>query len=104
MNVDSFLTAHQDAADGVMGTTTMVVGNQSFAVVWNDSTEAQEGAFGGLEGDVQAVAVAQAADVANPKSLLGKRCTVGGEKYRISKVTSGNIAAHFALVDINAPD
>ena len=79
----------------------MIVSGQTFNVVWNDSAEAQEGAFGGLEGDVKATATAQPSDVTTPKALLGKRCTVGSESYRIAEVRSGNVAVHFALADVN---
>jgi len=103
MDIDTFIKAHADELDAAMGTKSMVVSGQTFNVVWNDSQRAQEGAFGGLEGDVQAVATAQADDVSSANALLGKRCTVGGDAYRIAQVRTGSIAIHFALSDVNEP-
>lgn len=103
MDIDTFLTSNDDLIDSIMGTRSMVVSGQTFNVVWNDVAEAQEGAFGGLEGDIQATATAQAADVSSASDLLGKRCTVGGDAYRIVQVREGTIAVHFALADINEP-
>lgn len=79
----------------------MVCSGQTFNVVWNDEAKALEGAWGGLEGDIQATATAQTSDVTNPKTLLQKTCTVGGVSYRISQVRTGTVATHFALSDIN---
>lgn len=101
MGVDDFLKANDDAIDAILGTKTMVCSGQTFNVVWNDETKALEGEFGGLEGDIQAVAVAQTADVTNPKSLIQKRCTVSGESFRIYQVRTGTVATHFILSDIN---
>jgi hypothetical protein len=101
MNVDTFLNALQDEADAVMGTVSMVVDGQTFNVVWNDSLKSQEGAYGGLEPDIQASAVAQAADVTSPKALVGKRCTVDGDAYRVEQVRAGSVAVTFILADVN---
>lgn len=91
----------QDASDATMGVVSMVVAGQTFSVVWDGSQKAQEGAFGGLEPDIQAQATAQAADVSSPKSLIGKRCTVDGEAFRISQVRDGSVAVSFTLSDVN---
>lgn len=101
MNVDSFMNGLQDASDAIMGVVSMVVAGQTFNVVWDGSQKSQEGAFGGLEPDIQAQATAQAADVSSPKSLLGKRCTVDGEDFRISQVRDGSVAVAFTLSDVN---
>lgn len=101
MDVDTFLKSNDDLVDSIMGTKSMVVDGQTFNVVWNDAAEAQEGAFGGLEGDIKASAVAQAADVTTPYGLLGKRCTIGGVSYRVAEVRAGAVAVTFALGDVN---
>ena len=79
----------------------MVVAGQTLNVVWNDATEEQEGAFGGIEGNIRATATAQAADVSGASSLLGKRCTIGGDAYRVAGVRTGTVAVHFVLADVN---
>lgn len=104
MDVDSFLTEFEDEIDAMLGTESMTVGGQTFNVVWNDDTKATEGALGGLEGDIQAVATAQASDVTNPRSLLNKRATIDGQNYRVSQVRTGTVAVHFILTDINASE
>ena len=104
MDVDAFLNALQDEADTAMGTKSMVADGQTFNVVWNDEAKSLEGDFGGLEGDIQAVATAQTADVTSPKALLQKRCTVGGVAFRIERVRTGTVATSFELSDINASD
>jgi hypothetical protein len=101
MGVDDFLKASDDVIDAILGTKTMVCNGQTFNVVWNDETKALDGEFGGLEGDIQAVAVAQTDDVTNPKSMLQKRCTVGGVAFRVYQVRTGNVATHFILSDVN---
>jgi hypothetical protein len=101
MNVDAFINGLQDASDATMGTVSMVVDGQTFNVVWDGAQKAREGAFGGLEPDIQAQATAQAADVSSPKSLLGKRCTVDGDAFRISQVRFGTVAVTFTLSDVN---
>lgn len=99
--IDDFMLGGNAEVDSMIGTRTMVCAGQTFSVVWNDSRKSYEGALGGLESDVQAVAVAQPKDVSNPKSLLQKRCTIDGESYRIAEVTVGNVAIHFTLAGIN---
>lgn len=101
MGVDDFLKANDDTIDAILGTKSMVCNGQTFNVVWNDETKALEGEFGGLEGDIQAVAVAQTADVTSPKSLLQKRCTVGGVAFRVYQVRTGTVATTFILSDVN---
>jgi len=101
MDVDTFLKAQDDRVDSMLGTRSMVCAGQTFNVIWNDDTKALEGEFGGLAGDIQAVGVAQTADVASPKLLLQKRCTVGGVAFRVAQVRTGNVATHFILSDAN---
>jgi len=101
MDVDTFLKAHADESDAKMGTKIMVVDGQTFDVVWNDEAKSLEGEFGGLEGEVQAVATAQTDDVSSPKTLIHKRCTIGGEPFRVFQVRTGTVATHFALSDVN---
>jgi hypothetical protein len=102
MDVDAFLTGNDDQIDAILGTKSMVADGQTFNVVWNDEAKSLEGEFGGLEGDIQAVAVAQTADVTSPKALLQKRCTVGGVSFRIQQVRTGTVATSFALADVNS--
>jgi hypothetical protein len=47
------------------------------------------------------MATAQPGDVANPATLKGKRCTVGGVAFRIYAVRVGNVAIRFDLCDPN---
>lgn len=101
MGVDDFLKAQDDLIDSLMGTKSMVCNGQTFNVVWNDDTKSLEGEFGGLEGDIQAVATAQTADVTSPKGLLQKRCTIDGVAYRVYQVRTGTVATHFTLTDVN---
>lgn len=97
--IDDFLNTGADELDSLAGTVTMTCAGQSFSVVINGSRKSFEGALGGLESDVQAIATAQAADVSNPRSLLSKRCTVDGIAYRIAEVDAGSVAVHFTLTD-----
>lgn len=99
--IDSFLTGDEDSVDAMFGTKSMVCNGQTFPVVWNDDRKSYEGALGGLESDVRAVAMAQATDVANPKAMLQKRCTVAGTAYRVAEVTAGDVAVSFTLADPN---
>jgi hypothetical protein len=79
----------------------MVCDGQTFAVVTNDFRKSYEGALGGLESDIQAQVVAQAADVTSPRGLLQKRCTVGGVSYRVAEVSVGTVSIVFTLADPN---
>lgn len=99
--VDDFLNAGNDEVDATFGTVSMVVAGQTFNVVFNDERVSFEGALGGLESPVQAVATAQPSDVTSPKVLLQKRCTVDGTAYRIAEVAVGPVAVHFTLADVN---
>jgi hypothetical protein len=99
--VDDFLNAPADEVDALLGTETMVVAGQTFEVVWNDDRKSYEGALGGLESDVQAVAVAQPGDVTNAHALLQKRCTVNGKTFRIAEVAVGTVAVTFTLAGTN---
>jgi hypothetical protein len=99
--LDDFLLGGNDELDATFGTVTMTCAGQSFAVVFNDAREGQEGALGGLEGDIQATVTAQPSDVSSPYSLLEKRCVISGRNYRIADITVGNIAVHFALAATN---
>jgi hypothetical protein len=67
----------------------------------NMSRKSYEGALGGLESQIQSVATAQAADVANAKALLQKRCTIDGVSYRIAEVSVGSLSVEFTLADPN---
>lgn len=99
--VDDFLLSGNDEVDEAFGTKSMVCGGQTFNVVWNDSRKTLDGEIGGLEPNVQAVGVAQPADVSSPLSLLNKRCTVGGVAYRVAEVVVGTVAIHFTFTDPN---
>lgn len=99
--LDDFMNSGADELDSLFGTVVMACAGQSFSVVINGSRKSYEGALGGLESDVQAIATAQAADVSNPRSLLSKRCTVDGIAYRIAEVDAGTVAVHFTLADVN---
>jgi len=99
--VDDFLLAGNDSVDASFGTSTMVCDGQTFSVVLNGARKSYEGALGGLETDIQATATAQPGDVASPRGLLQKRCTVDGISYRIAEVEVGTVAVHFTLEDPN---
>lgn len=101
MDVDSFFNGAADEVDTFLGKLTMTCGGQTFSVVWNDERKSYEGALGGLESDIQAQAVAQPADVTNPKSLLQKRAVIGGNSYRVAEVSVGTVAITFTLTDPN---
>jgi len=79
----------------------MTCAGQTFPVVWNDARKSFEGALGGLESNLQATAVAQPANVANPVEMLQKRCTIDGEAFRVAEVAVGNVAVTFTLASIN---
>jgi hypothetical protein len=99
--IDDFLLGGNDEVDSAIGTRTMVCAGQTFAVVWNDSRKSFEGALGGLESDLQATATAQPRHVANPHTLLQKRCTIDGDGYRVAEVSVGNVAITFSLTADN---
>jgi hypothetical protein len=99
--VDDFLLVGNNEADALFGTLTMAVDGQSFPVVWDDVSHTYEGALGGYENDIQTIAIAQPSHVANPILLLKKRCTIGANAYRISKVRIGTVAVSFELTSIN---
>ena len=99
--VDDFLLGGNDEVDSAFGTSTMICAGQTFQVVMNDERKSYKGALGGLESDVQGVAVAQPSAVTNPRSLLQKRCTVDGVSYRIAEVATGKVAISFTLADPN---
>jgi hypothetical protein len=99
--IDDFLNGGADEFDALAGTVSMTCDGQTFAVVVNGSRKSYEGALGGLESDIQAIATAQPSDVTDPKSLMQKRCTVGGVPYRIVEVDAGTVAVHFTLADVN---
>lgn len=58
--LDDFLSSGQDEIDVLFGRSTMVCNGQTFFVVMNMSRKSYEGALGGLESQIQSVAVAQA--------------------------------------------
>lgn len=97
--IDDFLNGGADEFDALAGTVSMTCDGQTFAVVVNGSRKSFEGALGGLESDVQAIATAQPSDVVNPRALLSKRCTVDGVAYRVAEVDAGTVAVHFTLTD-----
>jgi len=99
--IDSFLLASLDEVDSMLGTVSMTVSGQTFAVVIDDVTKSTMGDDVGLTAEYDVIACAQPADVSNPKSLVNKRCTLDGSEYRINQVRVGTIAIHFILTDIN---
>ena len=99
--IDDFLNVSADEVDSMFGTKTMICDGQTFAVVWDDFSSDSDGGLGGLEPEVQAMATAQPGDVANPATLKGKRCTVGGVEFRVYAVRVGNVAIRFDLCDPN---
>ena len=99
--IDDFLNAGHAEVDATFGESVMVCEGQTFNVVLNDERKSYEGALGGLESDIQATATARPDAVTAPKTLLQKRCTVGGVTYRIAEVTTGPVAIHFTLADPN---
>lgn len=101
--IDDFLLAGNDEVDAAFGTRTMVCNGQTLQVVWNDERKSYEGAMGGLESDIQAIATAQPKNVSNPKAMLQKRATVDGTTYRVAEVTVGNVAIVFTLASTSDP-
>ena len=99
--VDDFLLGGNDEVDASFGTSTMICSGQTFQVVMNDERKSYKGALGGLESDVQAIAVAQPRNVTNPRAMLQKRCTVDGVSYRVAEVSTGKVAVSFTLADPN---
>ena len=97
--VDDFLNSGGDSVDSTFGTSVMICGGQTFNVVFNDDRKSYAGALGGLESDIQATAMAQAADVTDPRTLLQKKCTVDGVAYRVAEVSTGSVAISFTLAD-----
>jgi hypothetical protein len=97
--IDDFLNGSHDEVDATMGTKSMVCNGQTFSVVWDDFSSDSDGGLGGLEPQVQAMATAQPADVAEPLSMKGKRCTVGGTSFRVYAVRVGDVAIRFDLCD-----
>jgi hypothetical protein len=98
--LDDFFATHQDQQEVLLGTKTLVVSGQSIPVVWDAVTRSKSGILGGLETSTLATATCQPKSVTgNPKSLLGKRCTVDDAAYRITQVEVGEVAVHFTLID-----
>ena len=97
--VDDFLNSGGDSVDSTFGMSVMICGGQTFNVVFNDDRKSYAGALGGLESDIQATAMAQAADVTDPRTLLQKKCTVDGVAYRVAEVSTGSVAISFTLAD-----
>ena len=96
--VDDFMLTHNDESDSTMGTDTMICGGQTFSVVSNIFGKSIDADIG-LEPQINGTVTAQPADVTTPKTLLNKRCTVGGVSYRIIGVDVGAVAIHFTLSD-----
>jgi hypothetical protein len=99
--IDEFLNASADEVDAIFGTKTMVCDGQTFEVVWDDYSTESEGALGGLEPQVTAIATAQPSDVTNPRALQNSRCTIGGVAFRVLAVRIGDVAVRFDLCDPN---
>lgn len=99
--IDDFFTVSHDEVDSAMGTRTMVCNGETFAVVWDDYSSDSDGGLGGLEPELQAMATAQPADVANPAAMKGKRCTINGQAFRVYAVRIGAVAIRFDLCDPN---
>lgn len=99
--VDDFLLSGNSQVDETLGTQIMVCEGQTFNVVWNDARKSFEGALGGLESMIQASAVAQPGDVANPLAMLKKRCIIDGDAFRIAEISIGTVAITFILTSIN---
>jgi hypothetical protein len=96
-DVDDFLNALHDEADTALGVKSMVCEGETFNVVWNDHRTGSDGVAGGIEPQVDATAVAQAADVTSPAAMRNKRCTVGGVEFRVLEVAIGDVAVTFSL-------
>ena len=99
--IDDFLLGGNEEVDSAFGTSTMICAGQTFQVVMNDERKSYKGSLGGLESDVQGVAVAQPSAVTNPRTLLQKRCTIDGVSYRVAEVSTGKVAISFTLADPN---
>lgn len=99
--IDDFLLAGNDEVDADFGVSTMICNGQTFAVVLNDERKSFDGALGGLETSIAAIATAQPRHVSNPRNMLQKRCTVDGVAYRVAEVVTGPVAIHFTLDDTN---
>lgn len=97
--IDDFLLAGNDEIDTDFGVSVMVCSGQTFDVVLNDERKSFEGALGGLESNISAVATAQPRHVSNPRGMLQKRCTVDGIAYRVAEVVTGPVAIYFTLTD-----
>ena len=91
------MNALQDEGDATMGTKNLVVNSVTIPVVWNQFGLDLEGAVGGMENVLVAAAVAQASDVTGAAALVGKRCTVDGEPWRIEDVQVGDVCVTFNL-------
>jgi len=96
--VDDFLLAHNDESDSTMGTEVMICQGQTFPVVSNLTGKTIDADIG-IEPQINGTVTAQPADVTSPRTLLNKRCTVGGVAYRVIGVDAGTVAIHFTLSD-----
>tara|TARA_R110000868_G_scaffold64961_1_gene194913 strand:+ start:698 stop:1012 length:315 start_codon:yes stop_codon:yes gene_type:complete len=96
--LDDFMLGFNDASDSTMGTDTMICQGQTFSVVSNLIGKTIDADIG-IEPQINGAVTAQPADVTTPKTLLNKRCTVGGVAYRIIGVDVGTVAIHFTLSD-----
>lgn len=97
-DVDQFLNFHNDESDSTMGMEVMICQGQTFSVVSNIIGKTIDADIG-IEPQINGTVTAQPADVTSPRTLLNKRCTVGGVAYRIIGVDAGTVAIHFTLSD-----
>ena len=95
--IDDFLNGGHTETDDLIGTRTMVCAGQTFAVVMPNAQKSYEGALGGLESDLQAIAEAQPGAVLNPNSMLQKRCTIDGNAFRVAIVDVSTVNIKFTL-------
>ena len=102
VTIDTFFATHQDRQEALLGTTVMVVSGQSIPVVWDSVTRSKSGTIGGLESNTLATASCQPKNVANPQSLIGKRCTVDGLTYRVHEIDIGAVNITFTLIDVSS--
>lgn len=99
--IDDFLNGGHTETDDLIGTVTMACAGQTFAVVMPNVRKSYEGALGGLESNIQAIAVAQPSAVTNPYQLRQKRCTINGDEFRVFDVDVSTVAITFLLEDAN---
>ena len=101
--LEDFFDRYNDAGDSLLGVIVMQVASQSIPVVWDSVMKSKEGTIGGLDNDTSATAVAQPKNIeGDPNALLGKRCIIEGETYRINEVDAGKVNVTFTLISPNS--